>query len=217
LAGEIQRHAHTLVEAEIAAGDQLLQRGEIKEARRKLWAATAHLSLDPKLSSPLTQALAAYKQRIARAGNPLLHPQAMFTFQYGQANAPDSRGGQDSLTMFLDGRLSLKVQQGPRTRKWTARTDPAFVARFRDILVEVGFPNVAMGQLVPGISSWDVVVETPDQRLAAMFCTNPYRRQAPHRDLFAIGTGLCTKIRNDPGAGLSDTYGVLVTDVQALP
>jgi hypothetical protein len=217
LAGVIQVRSRAEVEAEIAAGDLLLQRGEIKEARRKLWAATARLSLDPKLSSPLTEALAAFKQRIARAASPLFHPRATFTFHYGQANAPDSRGGQDSLTMFLDGRLALTVQQGARSKKWTARTDPTLIARFRDVLLEVGFPDIPMGVLAPGVSSWEVGVETPDQRLTAIFCTNPYRRQAPHRDLFAIGTGLCAKIRNDPNAGLSDSYGVTVTEVQALP
>lgn len=208
------------VQGGVKEGHQLLAQGKIEDARKKLWEAEEWLPPDPRLEDPgLGSLLVALKTAIekALAVGPLSHPQATFTFHYGQANAPDSRGGRDSLTMFLDGRLALSVQQGARTQKWTARTDPTLIARFRDILVEIGFPNIPMGILAPGVSSWDVVVQSGDQRLSAMFCTNPYRRQAPHRDLFAIGTGLCAKIRNDRNAGLSDTYGVMVEDVQSLP
>lgn len=220
LSAKIAAAVHSRLQEKLAAGWQLLSRGQLEEARKKLWEAEEWLPPDPRLEDPdLGAKLAALKAAIknyASAG-PLLDPRASITFQYGQAFAPDSRGGSDRLTIHPDGRLELEVQQGNKKRRWSARTDPDLYARFRDVLVAVDFPNIPMAPLVSGPSFWNVIVQTPSQRLAATFPTNPYRRIDPHRLLFNIGTSLCAKIRNDPNSGLSDLIGVTVSEVMPQP
>jgi hypothetical protein len=137
----------------------------------------------------------------------------VITFEYGHPNAPDSPGGQDHLRMHTDGRLELRVLRRREEQHFTARTDPALVRRYAAVLAEVGFPDIELGPLSPGVSFWVVHAETGGQRVHALFARSLYMSREPHGELLRVGSGLVFRIRG-PESGLSDRAGVAAWDVQ---
>ena len=79
------------------------------------------------------------------------HP-LCFVHDDGSEHAPDDPIGHNRLVLRGDGSVLLENRKSGQLRRWQARADSAALARIIHHLSALGFPNLPLPRLVPGMS-----------------------------------------------------------------